>query len=162
MLTSEFSFDLPEKLIAQHPAPRGASRMMVLADDEPPQHAHFVDLPAYLEAGDLLVVNDTRVIPARLFAALADTGGRLELLLIEKLEESSWICLIKPGRKARVGRKIAISEDLDATVIEKQADGRQRIDAWLVFWRGIEPEHVPALVAYCRDRSPDFDESSGT
>ena len=135
VLTSDFSFDLPEELIAQHPAPRGASRMMVLAADEPPLHARFSDLPAHLEAGDLLVVNDTRVIPARLFGALADTGGRLELLLVEKQEASSWICLIKPGRKARVGRQIAISEDLRATVIEKQADGRHL----LRFSKEVEP-----------------------
>ena len=124
MLTEDFDFALPDRLIAQQPVERGTSRMMVVAPGSPVAHRTIGDLPDYLRPGDLLVVNDTRVIPARLFARLAGTGGRIELLLAERQAEATWVCLIKPGRKARPGARFELSSDLTAEVLEKQVDGR--------------------------------------
>lgn len=137
MLTSDFDYRLPSELIAQHPLPRGESRMMVLAGDEPARHSAFVELPDWLAAGDLLVVNDTRVIPARLFgrrpgdgganASEPGGGGRLELLLVEKLDETTWVCLAKPGRRARPGDRIELAPGLSATVVGTSEDGRRTL-----------------------------------
>ena len=104
MNVSDFDFDLPPEAIAQRPAPRGTSRLMTLdratgATD----HRSVADLPELLRPGDLLVVNDTRVVPARLFG-LAETGRRTEFLLVERTGDSSaWDCLATPGRRATCG-----------------------------------------------------------
>lgn len=135
MLTSEFDFELPDELIAQHPLPRGRSRLMVLEGEREIVHAAFADLPDFLESGDLLVVNDTRVIPARLFGRRADSGGSIELLLVERVEPRTWICLAKPGRKARPGSEIVLGADVSATVLEADGDGRYRVR----FSEPIEP-----------------------
>ncbi|MEM9293288.1 MAG: tRNA preQ1(34) S-adenosylmethionine ribosyltransferase-isomerase QueA [Acidobacteriota bacterium] len=121
MLTRDFDFDLPEELIAQHPVPRGSSRLLVVdpPGDRPapegrmdglPQihHQSIRDLPQLLDPGDLLVVNDTRVIPARLFAHREPGGGRVELLLAEKLDELTWEVLLKPGRKTPPGTRLRL------------------------------------------------------
>ena len=121
MLVSDFHFDLPEDLIAQHPpAERGASRMLVM---EPAtgvlRDAMFCELPEFLRAGDLLVLNDSRVIPARLFARRAaktagetaqEPSGKIEVLLTERIRDpesaNTWRALVKPGRKVRVGERL--------------------------------------------------------
>lgn len=113
---------------------------MVLVAGQAPIDARFADLPNYLEPGDLLVVNDTRVIPARLFGRRADTGGSVELLLVEKTRPTVWVCLAKPSRKARPGSQITLSDRLSATVIEKHDDGRYL----LRFSEPVEP-HLEAL-----------------
>ena len=123
MLTSDFDFDLPEELIAQRPGSRGGSRMMVLAGGDEAVHTKFTNLPDYLQPGDLLIVNNTRVIPARLFARRRSSGGKVELLLVERLDATSWVCLAKPGRKARPGVELDLSPTLSAEVVEKQEDG---------------------------------------
>lgn len=103
MLTAEFDFELPEEAIAQRPAPRGQSRLLVLDREGEERHRRVRDLPDLLRRGDLLVINDTRVIPARLFARRRPGGGRVELLLVEKTGPREWDVLVKPGRKARPG-----------------------------------------------------------
>jgi len=104
--TSDYDYPLPEDLIARHPLPRREdSRMMVLhRDGERIEHRQFRDFPGFLREGDLAVLNDTRVIPARVFA----DGGKIELLFLEVLHDNVWKCLVKPGRKMRVGAVVHV------------------------------------------------------
>jgi S-adenosylmethionine:tRNA ribosyltransferase-isomerase len=121
---SDFHFDLPEELIAQHPpAERGASRMLVISREQVPgpgwQDAWFRDLPEFLGAGDLLVLNDSRVLPARLFATRGglstqanspSPSGVVEVLLTEEVEGLVWRALVKPAKKVRVGERLLFHE----------------------------------------------------
>jgi S-adenosylmethionine:tRNA ribosyltransferase-isomerase len=143
LLTRDFDYSLPASSIAQEPAPRGESRLLVLDRAGPDRHAWIRDLPRLLRPGDLLVLNDTRVIPARLFGRSAG-GGRMEILLVERVSEREWDALVKPGRRARPGTAIAFDGDLAAEVIAKGEDGRHR----LRFPEPVEPHldrlgHVP-------------------
>lgn len=109
MKTSDFYFDLPENLIAQVPIKdRTASKLMVL-DKETGQinHKTFKDIIDYLNEGDCLVLNNTRVIPARLIGEKLETGGKIEFLLLKRTEEDTWQCLVKPGKRAKVGTKFS-------------------------------------------------------
>ena len=144
MLTSDFEYDLPASSIAQEPLPRGESRLLVLDRSGPERHARVRDLPRLLRPGDLLVLNDTRVIPARLFGRRAAGGGRMELLLVERVSEREWDALVKPGKRAKPGTEIELASSLTAEVIDKGEDGRFR----LRFSEPIEPHlerlgHVP-------------------
>ena len=144
MLTRDFDYDLPAERIAQQPAPRGESRLLVLDREE--RHRRVRDLPRLLRPGDLLVLNDTRVIPARLYGHRAGAEGKIEILLTEKAGERDWDALVKPGRRARPGTVIAFDDasGLTAEVIEKDPSGRHR----LRFSEPVEPHldrlgHVP-------------------
>ena len=144
MLTRDFDFTLPAGSIAQQPAPRGESRLLVLDAEGAERHRSIRDLPRLLRPGDLLVLNDTRVIPARLYGHRLPDQGKIEILLTEKIGERDWDALVKPGRRARPGTMIALQEDLTAEVIEKDPAGRHR----LRFSEPIEPHldrlgHVP-------------------
>ena len=144
MLTSDFDYDLPASSIAQEPLPRGESRLLVLDRSGPERHARVRDLPRLLRPGDLLVLNDTRVIPARLFGRRAGGGGRMELLLVERVSEDEWDALVKPGKRARPGTAIELAPGLTAEVVEKGEEGRYR----LRFSEPVEPHlerlgHVP-------------------
>ncbi|WP_123041267.1 tRNA preQ1(34) S-adenosylmethionine ribosyltransferase-isomerase QueA [Cohnella candidum] len=105
MNVSDFDFELPERLIAQTPlANRTASRLLVLhREDGRTEHRTFTDLAEYLGPGDTLVLNDTRVLPARLFGTKADTGAKAELLLLKRREGDRWEALVRPGKKIRQG-----------------------------------------------------------
>jgi len=143
VLTRDFDYDLPAASIAQEPAPRGESRLLVLDRQGPERHSRVSDLPGLLHPGDLLVLNDTRVIPARLYGRSAG-GGRMEILLIERVAEREWDALVKPGRRARPGAVFSLDEGLAAEVIDKHEDGRHR----LRFTEPIEPHldrlgHIP-------------------
>jgi S-adenosylmethionine:tRNA ribosyltransferase-isomerase len=138
VLTAEFDYELPDAAIADRPAPRGESRLLVVSREGPERHRRVRDLPALLRPGDLVVVNDTRVIPARLFGRRAGAGaegegrGRIELLLVEKRSETEWEALAKPGRRARPGTVIEFqagtgSTVLTAEVLEKRQDGRHLV-----------------------------------
>ena len=124
MRTSEFDYFLPEDRIAQVPAPRGSSRLLVLAGPGPARHRRISDLPQLLDTGDLLVVNNTKVIPARLFAHREETGGRVELLLVERLGPTEWLALVKPGRRARPGTRLELEPGLEVEVVAKDERGR--------------------------------------
>ncbi|EDY16197.1 S-adenosylmethionine/tRNA-ribosyltransferase-isomerase [Chthoniobacter flavus Ellin428] len=124
LLTSDYDYSLPDDLIASHPlARREDSRMMVLHRAEQRiEHRFFREFPGFLRAGDLVVLNDTRVIPARVFA----DGGKIELLFLETVREDTWKCLVKPGRKMRLGATVQI-RGVTGTVEEILPDGERII-----------------------------------
>ena len=108
MQLSDFYYDLPQELIAQDPLlKRDNSRLMVLNREEGTiEHKHFYDVISYLKEGDCLVINDTKVIPARLIGEKEGTGAAIEVLLLKRLDDCTWETLVKPGKKARVGARI--------------------------------------------------------
>lgn len=107
MNTSDFVYDLPERLIAQTPVePRDSSRLMVCSrTGGAPEHRVFRDIIEYLEPGDALVINETRVIPARLYGVRKDTGGPIEFLLLKRLSMDTWQVILRPGRRAKPGTR---------------------------------------------------------
>ena len=125
MRTSDFDYHLPQSLIAQSPVePRDSSRLLVLHRATGRiEHRPFVDLPELLAPGDVLVFNDTRVIPARLVGRREDTGGRVEFLLLERLEPGFWRALGKPGRSLVPGRRVVMDRGLEVEVVEAAGDG---------------------------------------
>ena len=118
LLTHDFYYDLPEELIAQTPAePRDHSRLMVYSREaDSVTHAHFYDLPKFLRKGDLLVINNTKVIPARLFAHMEGRESTFEILLLRRLDYTRWECIMRPARKARKGSVLKVSDELSAVV----------------------------------------------
>lgn len=114
MKTSDFYYDLPKELIAQDPLEdRSSSRLLVLGkEDGSIEHRHFRDILTYLKPGDCLVLNNTRVIPARLYGKKEDTGALIEVLLLTRREDNVWETLVKPGKKARIGARISFGEGL--------------------------------------------------
>ena len=114
MKTSDFYYDLPQELIAQDPLEdRSASRLMVLDKKTGKiQHHIFKEIVNYLNPGDCLVINDTKVIPARLYGAKVGTDAKIEVLLLKRKENNIWETLVKPGKKAKIGTKISFGEGL--------------------------------------------------
>ena len=130
MKTSDFYYDLPQELIAQTPVePRNSSRLMILHKDSGElEHRIFKDLPEYLRPGDCLILNDTRVIPARIYGVKEETGAVVEFLLLTQKENNVWECLCKPGKRAKVGTRFNFGEGkLYGTVIEIQEDGNRLV-----------------------------------
>lgn len=125
MKTSDFYYDLPKELIAQTPSPiRSQSRLMVYnRRDASISHEVFSDIINHINAGDALVRNTTRVIPARLYGHRRDTGGSMEFLLLKRIDKNHWEALVKLGRKARGGQVYDISGELAATVLEPTDSG---------------------------------------
>ena len=119
MLVTDFDYDLPQELIAQHPMePRDHSRLLVVDKKTGEiEHKHFYDLVNYLKPGDVLVFNDTRVIPARLHGT-KDTGAHVEVFLLTRRDANDWEVLVRPGKKLQVGVKINFSDELSCEVIE--------------------------------------------
>jgi len=124
-LVSDYDFELPDELIANRPLPdRDASRMMVLHRSTGTiEHRHFRDLPEYIQPGDLAVLNNSKVIKARLFS----TDGRIEMLLLEPLGGMRWKCLVKPGRKMRIGDSCSVA-GTQAIVREIFPDGERALE----------------------------------
>ena len=130
MKTSDFYYDLPEELIAQTPLQqRDTSRLMVLdRKTGEVSHKHFYDILDYLHPGDCLVMNDSRVLPARLLGH-RPTGGAVEVLLLRDLGDKCWECLCKPGRKMQVGNEVIFGNgELTATVKAVQEDGNRVVE----------------------------------
>ena len=125
---SDFYYDLPERLIAQTPIePRDCSRMLVFhRGDGTIEHRHFYDLPEYLRAGDVLVINNTRVLPARIYGN-KKSGARIELLLHKRLSLTDWEVLARPSRKAEPGTEIVFSDRLKAVVIGRGEEGLRTV-----------------------------------
>lgn len=119
MLVTDFDYELPQERIAQHPMePRDHSRLLVVDKHTGAvEHKHFYDLPSYLKPGDVLVFNDTRVIPARLHGT-KDTGAHVEVFLLTRKNATDWEVLVRPGKKLQVGAKINFSDELACEVIE--------------------------------------------
>lgn len=130
MKTSDFYYDLPQELIAQDPLEdRSSSRLMHLSlKDGSIEHRHFTDVLDYLEEGDCLVINDTKVIPARLYGHKEETGALIEILLLKRRENDIWECLVKPGKKARPGAKITFGNGiLKGKIIDVVDEGNRLI-----------------------------------
>lgn len=130
MLKKDFWYDLPKELIAQEPAaPRDAARLMVLdRQNDNIVHSVFHDLPQFLEKGDLLVVNNSKVLPARLMGTKVPTGAVCELLLLRQVKGDTWECLARPGKRMQAGTKVEFGDgSLTAVVDETLPDGNKYV-----------------------------------
>ena len=131
MKVSDFDFYLPEELIAQHPLEkRDASRLMVLDKKTGNiEHKSFHDVIDYLNEGDTLVLNNTRVMPARLIGEKENTGGKIEFLLLKRIEGDKWECLAKPGKRAKIGQTFTFGEGkLKCEVVDIVEEGNRIIE----------------------------------
>lgn len=131
MKLTDFDFELPEELISQHPyEKRDEARLMVLDKKTGEiEHKGFKDIIDYLDVGDCLVLNDTRVIPARLIGEKEDTGGKIEFLLLKRIDKYKWETLAKPGKRAKEGTKFTFGDgELKAKVISSQDDGSKVVE----------------------------------
>ncbi|MDK2564691.1 tRNA preQ1(34) S-adenosylmethionine ribosyltransferase-isomerase QueA [Romboutsia sedimentorum] len=145
MKTSDFYFDLPEELIAQIPIEdRSSSKLMVLDKETGNiEHKIFKDVINYLNPGDCLVLNNTRVIPARLIGEKLDTGGKIEFLLLKRTEEDTWQALVKPGKRAKVGTKFSFgNKKLIGEVVGLAEEGSRIIK---FYYEGIFEEVLDEL-----------------
>ena len=143
MKTNDFDYHLPKELIAQTPMePRDHSRLMVVSrDDGTIQHRHFYDLPEYLRPGDVMVFNDSRVMPARLYGTRDGTGARIELLLLHRTSPGMWRALVKPGRRMRQGEAFEVAgsgRKISGEVVSVEEDGSRTV-------RLSGEEHLDAL-----------------
>ena len=132
MKTSDFYFYLPEELIAQHPLEkRDYSKLMVLDKETGKiEHKHFYNVIEYLNPGDTLVLNNTRVMPARLIGEKAESGGKIEFLLLKRIEGDKWECLAKPGKRAKIGTEFVFGKGkLKCKVVDIVEEGNRIIEA---------------------------------
>ncbi len=125
MLISEFNFNLPEELIAQEPLEkREGSRMLVVNRAENNfSDARFFDFPKFLKKGDVVILNNTKVFPARIYG-LTETGAKVEIFLVRETENETWETLARPAKRLKIGKKIVFNENLRATILEKSEDGK--------------------------------------
>ena len=126
LLKSDYDYELPEELIAQTPAePRDSSRLLVYdRATGKREHRIFRDIKEYLRPGDVLVVNNTKVLPARLYA-YTKNGGKVEVLLLKRRDLNEWEVLVRPGKKAKVGAELIVSEELSLTVVDRTDTGER-------------------------------------
>jgi len=125
---SDFDYELPEELIAQHPLQRRDMSRLLVYDRKSKDihHRIFKDIGEYLKAGDCLVINDTKVIPARLYGVREDSGGAIEFLLLERLADNKWEVLVKPGRRAKIGARFIFGDGLlTAEVLDIGKEGER-------------------------------------
>ena len=127
--TSDFHFELPEELIAQTPLERRDSSRLLALDKHTgaTRHMHFYDLPSLLRPGDCLVLNDSRVLPARLLGHREPTGGAVEVLLLIDRGDKVWECLVRPGRKVRPGTRLSFGDGLLRAQVEDVVEGGNRL-----------------------------------
>jgi S-adenosylmethionine:tRNA ribosyltransferase-isomerase len=155
MKTADYDYDLPEELIAQTPAPeREAARMLVLDRRTGlVQHRGVRDLPDYLHPGDALVVNDTRVIPARIFGSKDGSGGRVEVLLLEEEQPGVWLAIYKAAGHAHAGGRFVLGRGrIHGEILEREDGGRvrMRLACEGSLLEAIEAEGLPPLPPYIR------------
>ena len=130
MNTKDFYYDLPEELIAQDPLLNRSSSRLMLLDKETGEieHKHFYDVLDYLNPGDCLVLNETKVIPARLYGVKEDTGAQVEVLLLHRKDKEHWECLVKPGKKLKPGARISFGDGrLKAEIVDILEEGNRLI-----------------------------------
>ena len=129
MKTSDFYYDLPEELIAQTPiAQRDTSRLMTVSrQDGRVEHHHFYELPDFLKAGDCLILNNSRVLPARLLGQRLPGGGACEVLLLVDRGDKTWECLVRPGRKMRTGAKLSFGDGTLTAEVTGEVEGGNRL-----------------------------------
>ena len=145
MDVKDFDYELPEELIAQDPLPdRSSSRLMVMdIDSGKTAHRTFRDVIEYLEPGDCMVINDTKVIPARLLGVKEDTGAHVEILLLRRKQDDIWECLVKPGRKLKPGARVSFGEGLlTAEIVDTVDEGNRRVK---FYYEGIFEEVLDRL-----------------
>lgn len=160
LTTKDFDFDLPEELIAQTPlADRSASKLLVLdSKTGEVEDKHFTDILEELHAGDALVMNDTRVLPARLYGTKPDTGGHLEVLLLKNTTGDQWETLVKPAKRAKVGTEISFGDGrLKAIVTEELEHGGRIIEFSYegIFLEVLESLGEMPLPPYIKERLED-------
>ena len=159
MDVADFDFDLPDELIAQHPpAERGGSRLLTVPlDGAAVQHGAFADLTQWLRAGDLLVVNDTRVFPARLLGTRDPSGGQVECLLLERSGDDRWLALVHPGQKLKPGARVVFEGPgvvLQGEILDRHFHGRRTVRLWVAGGGSVDAAvdaigHIP-LPPYIR------------
>lgn len=159
---NDYDFELPEELIAQVPLlDRTSSRLLVLDRETGDiEHRHFRDVLDYLNEGDALVVNDSRVLPARLFGAKQETGGKVELLLLKQTEDDVWEALVKPAKKIRVGSIVEFGDGLlRAECVEELPEGGRRFkfDYDGIFYEILDELGTMPLPPYIREQLDDQD-----
>lgn len=144
MRTSEFDYYLPEELIAQHPtSKRDEARMMVLDKiTGERQDKYFYNIIDFLKPGDVLVLNDTRVIPARLFGHRPEKEEKIEVFLLNNTEGSKWEVLVRPGKKMKIGTEVIFSDELSCKVIDIKEDGNRIVE---FYFEGIFGEILDRL-----------------
>ena len=162
MKTDDFDFYLPEELIAQHPTEkRDESRLMVLNKDTGDiEHKKFYNIIDYLNEGDVLVVNDTKVIPARLFGEKLDTKAHIELLLLKNTEKNNWECLVKPAKRVKVGTIVSFGDGhLKAKCIGVGEEGIRVLEFIYdgVFYEILDKLGTMPLPPYIREKLSDKD-----
>lgn len=155
---SDFFYDLPEELIAQTPAkPRDSSRLLVYdRSRDVVEHRIFRDITQYLKPGDVLVVNNTKVLPARLYARTAN-GGNVEVLLLKRLDIDRWEVLVKPGKKCRIGTRLSVCDRLSLTVEDITESGERivRFDCDGVFEEVLDEVGSMPLPPYIKQNLED-------
>ena len=160
MKTSDFDYDLPEELIAQHPLEkRDSSRLLTLDKHTGAiEHHHFYELPQFLRPGDCLVLNDSRVLPARLIGHRLPGGGVCEVLLLVDKGEGLWECLVRPGRKLRKGTRLSFGNgELTAEIVEQLEEGGRliRFDYEGIFLETLERLGKMPLPPYIKEELQD-------
>ena len=144
MKTSDFYYDLPKEFIAQTPMePRDHAKLLVYDRAKKEiYHRHFYDLCDYLRKGDCLVINETRVLPARLMGVREDTGSFIEFLLLRRIDSDTWEILARPGKKAKIGQTFMFGDELKAEVIDVLDDGNRIVK---FYYNGIFEEILDRL-----------------
>lgn len=162
MKKSDFKYNLPGELIAQRPSEkRDMSRLMVLDPNrETIEHRTFHEIAEYIEKGDCLVINDTRVIPARLYGRRKDTGGKIEIVLLKNLDGNKWEVLTKPGRRAIPGRVFTFGNGkLEASVIDIGVDGNRIVEFNYegIFEEVLDEVGIVPLPPYIKEKPDDYE-----
>ena len=162
MKKSDFYYDLPPELIAQTPLPRRDGSRLLCLDRETgeTEHRHFYDLPELLRDGDCLVLNDSRVLPARLIGRRVPGGGVCEILLLTQREEDLWECLVRPGKKLRPGAKVSFGDGTLTAVVEAEVSDGNRLVRFSyegIFMEVLEALGEMPLPPYIKEKLTDWE-----
>ncbi|UFT97897.1 tRNA preQ1(34) S-adenosylmethionine ribosyltransferase-isomerase QueA [Radiobacillus kanasensis] len=159
---NDFDYHLPEELIAQVPLKdRASSRLLVLnREKQTMSHQHFSDIKSFLRKGDCLVLNDTKVLPARLYGTKSDTGAKVEVLLLTQLEQDNWEVLVKPAKKIKVGTTISFGEGRLTAICKEEKEHGGRVLSFQyegIFLEVLNELGEMPLPPYIKEQLPDKD-----